>query len=898
MGNAYAYIENEEVIIGNDYLERRFSTKGDKLITTEIVNKRIPNKKQLVLKKSSAEFYIGFREKKILKYTTYFVSSNELTLDSVNVLKHRVEFVFKPYSYRGVKITFIINVEIADGDHFMRKYIEMMVDPEQQHLITIDYIDCEHINFETPEQQWTVGKVERAHIAPYYAALGQPFYLNGLFFGCEFPLTENQIEGSTAHIRYFSGKRFDTLKLNCGHTFRTWNTVVGAARGLEQEVIREDFLAYIRTIARDINLRFQYNSWYDHMLDITNENITKSFMEIEKNLSGTLVPPLDSYVVDDGFADYKKDFWAFNSKFPNELYPASSIANKLASHFGLWLGPRGGYSSETPKFARAMERSGNGGYNRAANDVCVSHPTYIKKVTQYFIESMDKFDINYWKLDGFLLAACPNKKHGHICGGYQNMYQFTEMWENWIDVFRKIRLHRESAGKDLWINQTSYCNASPWFLQWADSLWIQNSCDMGFLTKTNRGEKLGARDIDKLLSYRDERYYDFAVKRNYQFPLEYLYNHDPIYGNSAKISMTDEEYRNYMFMMATRGTAFWELYYSYNMFSPAKWRINADALRFIRDNHHILKTARFIGASPATGGIYGYSAWTDDGQQGIVSLRNPANREQKFVLALDKTVGTPENSENMQRVLIYPYTKQTDESVFSYGDTITVTLPPLETVIMKFSSVVEYAPALVYGRFNSQRELLLFFDDRIYFERDMISSDKRIESVQLLEDYSTLKIIFADDNDSVFVSMNVKNAFGDVSSAEWSGKYYPDFVCDENTVPNGRDFTVGCTVKNADDGVLLSAGDDLSVSLDGAAVLRFRDAISRGTASVKAGDRLALVCEPNGLIKLYINGALECSAYSEGYNTGLAGCGVTLSDNADALKLLAKALPYDEAGEA
>ena len=671
MSGSYALFENNTVVIGNDYIERRFSTENNKLVTTEIINKWVDGSKTLKFKKFSAEFFIAFKRKKLFGFATDFLSSNDLTLDNVNVFKRRVEFIFKPYAYNGARITFIVNVEIEDDKHYMHKYIEMMVDSDRQHLVTIDYIDCEHICIDNLEQMWTIGDVDKAHISGFHASLGQPFYMNGLFFGSEFPLTETKIRDKVGFIRYYTGKRFDQLNLNCGHTFRTWKTVVGAARSLEHRVVREDFLTYIRDISRKVQPRFQYNSWYDHMHDITDENISKSFMEIEKGLTNTLVPPLDSYVVDDGFVDWDASFWAFNKKFPNELYPASTLARKFSSEFGLWNGPRGGYNDKTGKFGKNMEKAGKGGYNKAANDVCVSSFEYIKNVTDYYLDYTKKFDINYWKLDGFLLTACPSKKHGHMVGGHNGMYQYTEMWENWINIFRKLRLSRETIGKDMWINQTSYSIPSPWFLQWSDSLWIQNSEDIGFIDKTKKGEKLGDKDVDRTLTYRDNCYYDFSVARDYQFPNEFLYNHDPIYGNTAKISMTDEEYRTYMFMMATRGTAFWELYYSYNMFNTAKWRINADALRFIRNEYNMLKTSQFVGGCPANGEVYGYSAWT--GNKGIVSLRNPADRNQSFKFKLDESFGTFKGTENLKCAFVYPYDHQKDEKTYNYGDEISLT---------------------------------------------------------------------------------------------------------------------------------------------------------------------------------------------------------------------------------
>lgn len=895
MSNAYIHFADDTVRIGNDYIERALSVKDNKLFTVEIINKRINGGKFLKFKKYSAEFFVALKKKKVIGYSTDFISSNDLVLDNFNVFNHRVEFIFKPYSYDGVPIVFVVNIEIEDDKHYMEKSIEMMIEPEKQHLIVVDYIDCEHICAENIEQKWNIGNIDKAYLSKYHSALGQPFYLNGMFFGSTFPLAENNIVDQTAYIRYFSGKRFDMMNLNCGHTYKTWKTVVGAARSLDFEIIRQDFLKYIRDISRNIGPRFQYNSWYDHMHDITNENISKSFKEIEKNLSKTLVPPLDSYVVDDGFVDWKADFWCFNEKFPNELYPASSLARKFSSNFGLWNGPRGGYTNETGNFGKRMEKAGKGGYNRASNDVCVSSHEYIKNITEYFLDNMRKFDINYWKLDGFLLKACPSKKHGHLTGGYNDMYQYTEMWENWIDIFRKLRIEREHNGKDMWINQTSYCNASPWFLQWADSLWIQNSGDIDFIDKTPKGEKLSDNDADRVLTYRDDRYYDFCVTRNYQFPCEYLYNHDPIYGNTAKISMSDEDYRRYMLMMTTRGTAFWELYYSYNMFNEAKWRINADALRFVRNEYKTLKTARFIGGSPAQSECYGYSSWSKD--NGIVSLRNPANRPQTFKLTLNALIGVCEGANGMKMAKVYPYTENCDGKLYNYGDILTIELEPLEVVIMKFSSKQEKKPSLIYGRFDSPTEVLLFFDDRVYFDSRAVSSDAEILKVDILEDYSTLKVTFQEPQTEASVSLTVKNAFGETNDAEFNGKYYESFICKDGLIPNERDFTLFFTLKGEENGTVLNCNDVISVIRDnGFAKIKLQNNESISEDNVATGDRLALVREPNGLVKLYVNGELSCSVYTSGIADDLINSSVELC-NATDLKILSRALSYDEIEE-
>ena len=87
-----------------------------------------------------------------------------------------------------------------------------------------------------------------------------------MFFASTFPLADTNISGDTAFIRYFSGKRFDKLNLNCGTTYRTWSTVSGAAPALDYDTVRREFLKYIRSVSRSIQPRFQYNSGYGHML--------------------------------------------------------------------------------------------------------------------------------------------------------------------------------------------------------------------------------------------------------------------------------------------------------------------------------------------------------------------------------------------------------------------------------------------------------------------------------------------------------------------------------------------------------------------------------------------------------------------------------------------------------
>src|SRR5699024_2159009 len=162
----------------------------------------------------------------------------------------------------------------------------------------------------------------------------------------------------------------------------------------------------------------------------------------------------------------KTGFWEFNDKFPNELYPASEMADKFHSNFGLWLGPQGGYNY-FDGFAEFLEQNGTGDVRDEywkADDVVSRR--YLDNLNSLFDEYHDRVDIDYWKLDGLALRPSTEKGNHHMVGGDHNMYFTSDMWEGWIQTCEVMRQQQTEKGKDLFLNLTSYVNPSPWLLQW------------------------------------------------------------------------------------------------------------------------------------------------------------------------------------------------------------------------------------------------------------------------------------------------------------------------------------------------------------------------------------------------------------------------------------------------
>ena len=123
--------------------------------------------------------------------------------------------------------------------------------------------------------------------------------------------------------------------------------------------------------------------------------------------------------------------------------------------------------------------------------------------------------------------------------------------------------------------------------------------------------------------------------------------------------------REYLYMLGTRGTAFWEYYYSFNMFDDDKWDINAEASNWIEDNFDILQKSKMFGGKPDNGDVYGYSCW--NGSDGIVSLRNPSNQKKTYTIKYDRQIGVGEGTNDVYgKVIIGDMKYQTDKTL-SYG---------------------------------------------------------------------------------------------------------------------------------------------------------------------------------------------------------------------------------------
>ncbi len=530
------------------------------------------------------------------------------------------------YSDHGIDWLIRVHYHVDDNSDTIKKSLEINCSAPN---VFIEYIDLDSFDTTGASFVWTIPlATKRVYVPSYVTTMGQPYYVEDIFFGGEFPMADNRIVDGITHAKYHIGRKFSEIAPS--GVYNTVCFVMGAGIGNSFDKMRASFFQYVATFSRPAKFRVQFNSWYDHMLDITSDKVMGSFMEVAQGFKEAGYRPLDCYVVDDGWIDYKRPaFWEFDkASFSNEFHNESELTKSLESTFGVWFGPRGGYTAQTIKYAKMLKKLGYHVCNQSY-DICTGDPRYIKDLCDKMAQFCKDYNVTYFKIDGFANTPCRSKNHGHPKGKGDGLYFYTFLWEEWLKGFENIR----KVCPDVFLNITSYAHCSPWFLKWADAVWLNNCGDMGY-----EGE---GSNLDQCLNYRDGKYKDFFDARQLQFPTANIYNHEPCYAErnynpplpSPKhqtVVYSYDEFEKYMYMCMMRGTGFVELYFSPSMFDAKRWKIATKVLQWAEKNFDIIKNSQFFGDEPASGGVYGYYAF--DGKNAIMSLRNSSNQPKTYIL--------------------------------------------------------------------------------------------------------------------------------------------------------------------------------------------------------------------------------------------------------------------------
>lgn len=403
--------------------------------------------------------------------------------------------------------------------------------------------------------------------------------------------------------------------------------------------------------------------------------------------------------------------------------------------------------------------------------------------------------------------------------------------------------------------------------------------------------------------------------------------------------MDGAQFRNYLYMMATRGTSFWELYYSDSLFDDEKYLVNADFLEWAEENFDKLQNAKMIGGVPASdvklGGIsgagtqeaYGFSCFNSDGDEGIVSMRNPSASEKTITFKLDAGVGAS-HAGTFKRSIVESYTSDgsalgSSKDSYAQGDTVTVTLKPGETQIWNLSQKGDtQAPKLDTMYVKGAKSLRVQASEHVTGAKFTVTVDGKqaeCKSVEASADMRTFDIKLVDAVKSgsklEVTAAQGQDASGNGLEGSVSGVYRQNGIIAsaetstggelsnaKDSVEGKNGFTVATSVSDAASStVLLSQGEEwkLGIDKDGKAYFVVNGTTATSDVTVTGGNvTIAGVRENNGMLKIYVDGELAGSAYLGAKNADHAvNAGAITAGNGTKQTSLAvydHALGYDE----
>ena len=517
----------------------------------------------------------------------------------------------------GLKVKWI--GELRDGASYARSIIKISGDKE----VKVSYIAMNNnIKLPSPKQ---IGN-----------GSGMPIAAANLFFGVEAPFFKNNINGES-----FSQGFGCDLPIKKGIT-TSFASVIAV---YPTKQFRRALNFYIdRERARSYSPFLLYNCWFDLERKVSEKGMLDRINTINKELTVRRKVKVQSYVVDDGYDDYKKGFWAFNTtKFPHGFKTLAKRLSQIHSHLGVWLSPSGGYDGNQERRARAAEIG--------IKSLNLSTPEYYKWFLNRHMRFIKDEQVNFFKWD---------RLGGGVSGHFMAL----------MDIAKKLR----KVNPNLFLATTVGTWPSPFWLINVDCTW-RGGQDMGFQGPGDEREKW--------LTYRDGISYKRLTESKFIFPLNALMNHGIVFANGHDFARTalrgTKDLRNEARSYFGGGYAMQELYITPSIMKAPQWDAIAEAAKWAHKNASILVDSHFIGGDPLKTEVYGFAAWNRN--QGTITLRNPSDKEQTYMLDIYSAFELPKGAKRNYK-LQSPYKDQRIKALNAKaGKKIKITLKPFEVLV-------------------------------------------------------------------------------------------------------------------------------------------------------------------------------------------------------------------------
>jgi hypothetical protein len=499
---------------------------------------------------------------------------------------------------------------------------------------------------------------------------GQPVFTDDLFWGIEYPASVADAANGRLRLSYDVGTNATA------DWQKSYPAVLGAG---ERGTVRHDFIRYVNALRPNpVEPYLLYNSWYD----IRDFNYPEFFDRLDffADFASRYGEDLDAFVLDDGWDDLEGSLWDVDrNKLPQELTPVGDRLREMGSALGLWISPWGGYDTALRRRAQLAREQG---YEHMGNYLDLGGPRYFDHFRSTMLDYQQRFNIGFWKIDGFL-STSNRPDNGHLIGRFSRRV----LMDRFLDVMDTLREDRPDVRLQITVGTWQ----SPWWLLWADYIWMGGedyafSEDVPSITRR-----------DQSLTYRDQVMYDGVVTEGYVMPGSAFMTHGIIKGRLNMLGGEDETPEAFLkdaVMYFSRGVSMWELYLTPDRVSEAEWEGLVQIWRWARDNWEALQHTVYVGGAPRRGEVYGYAHF--DGTRGLLTLRNPSSEAQTFSMMLDRGIGKIDTTAVWHALRSFPQQAGL-RSAISYGNAFEVQVDPYEVAVFEFVTSNDLPDAFAVG---------------------------------------------------------------------------------------------------------------------------------------------------------------------------------------------------------
>ncbi|WP_183576523.1 hypothetical protein HDF18_21540 [Mucilaginibacter sp. X5P1] len=694
----------QQIILKNDLVQRTLAFDGKVWRTVRFSN--VKGDKTLNVKSEEVNILPMNSDK------TYSISDFQVVGKPATFTRRDTDFLSIRYipivevkELDAVPDSIRINYFVVNGQPFMRKNISLFYNKEA----TVDRLETERFTVDEPatgggrgepvfvNDQWffgleypagytrhTDGNTPKAD-GRYYEKVGNYSYVN---------LEGRDIEpnGQKGMIRLMHFPGYAVLNNN---NYRIISKTAVAGVALADESGHEAFMRYIATLWKAPRSFLHFNNWFEPQAkDLSGDgliNIWRSFK--------TAITPygvkMDAMVVDDGWQNRKSIWEPSTQYFPNGYEDMKILSQKLRKEgvgFGVWLSLNG--------YTNNIDWGVQNGYKEAKlSDYFKQYGrNYSLSGTKYKTEMLEKIPamaknvgIMYFKHDFNDLSDIaegnnhpPTERHGH---------------EATLDASIEILLATKKMNPQIYQNLTNWVWFSPWWLQYADYLWMLAGDDG---TNGNWPEistrAMASTDRDTYIW----RMFGNPADRPL-IPISRLMTHGIIKTSTGMMESKEDniqDWAEYVLMYYGRGTLLKEWYISPSVMKPDQWKALCRVDGWAKKHRAELNHTVFVGGRPDEGDTYGYIGW--EGNKGMLVARNPRADAQKLTIPFDKSIDFKGTVGVFYKAnVVFPYQDEYP-ATFTSGKNIEINIPGYATIALEFEKgkslkTIEVVPQLTFS---------------------------------------------------------------------------------------------------------------------------------------------------------------------------------------------------------